>query len=172
MFENILEFTIGPINSALWTVVGAMVFNAVGRLLSKEHPLIVLDNLAKRIFAYMVFIIIGNRIDAMGIDDLFGWAGSTQYLVILGLAAKEIMEILTTIQERWNIQVPFILNKRLDQVQRGDTMPDSNYIDSDALERRIESLKRNMEKLKELNKLEKEAQELGADEFKNTTPTI
>ena len=65
-------------------------------------------NFGEKLFAYTVFIILGNSLDLMMVNDLTGWEGSSQLLVCLDLVRREGKALLHTLETRYGISVPFL----------------------------------------------------------------
>ena len=64
---------------------------------------------------YGAFLIIATRIDALAVDKVFGWQGSTQFLVCIYIIGRKAKEILIYIQSK-GIPIPGVLAKRIEQM--------------------------------------------------------
>lgn len=124
LLKTVLLFLFGAPHKVMYT---AMTFTGVNMILDffrrYEPPKTkkqVLKDFFKRLLAYIAFVVIGARLDSLMVDSLFGWEGSTQMLVCLYIAGREIRIILDYIRQQ-GIDVPLILEQRAGQMERTET---------------------------------------------------
>lgn len=108
----------------------------------------------EKIFAYTMFIILGNIIDAIAVNAMFEWEGSTQFLICLYIISKEAAVIKNYLTAKYHINIP-ILNERLGQIEQKTEDHDPNTLNA-----RIDTLRR------ELEDLEQQKQEIPVEEEK------
>ncbi len=157
---TIVNFCIGPIDVTMLSFAGIIIINTISKIIDTKTVKPILEESLKAAFAYLVFIMIANRMDAAGITAAMGWK-STQYLVVIGLAAREAIDLLKRISTKWGIAIPGILDNRLSKIESGEVEQSPDYIDPVVLDQRIQNLKNNMDKIKELRRLERELNDLG-----------
>jgi len=162
MLIEAIKFLIGPMSPTLTTAAcffgAACLANIIQDGVNKQIAL----KLFKKLFSYLIYLMVANRIDAMGLSLLFGWHGSTQLLVAAWIAVMEIKEIFAKVKVFGEIDIPPIIDQRLGQMQNGQVNPGYGYVDSNVLDEQIKNLKQNMEKMKELNKLQNEANQMNS----------
>lgn len=164
LLHKILDFALGDITSAplapaISTLAVILFFGTVVDVLNATDKKEALVKSLKKIFAYFIFLVVAHRIDVLAVDRLFDWKGSTEYLVILGLAVREGKPLLIRIGAWAGVLPPELLTKRLDQMEQGKVS--DSYIDSRELELKIQNLRENLDKLREYHRLKKEAEDLG-----------
>ncbi len=151
---KIITFIIGPITPTLITAIFFCLGASGARLVQQGFKKEVLSKIFKRILSYFFFLMIANRLDSMGVNTLFGWQGTTQLLVAVWIAVTEVREIITIIKQFGEIELPPIMEDRLNQMEQGKVNPNSGYIDQHSLDEQIKYLMENMEKLKQLSQLQ------------------
>lgn len=114
--SKVLLFLFGASHNAMYTALTFTGLNFILDFVRKYEPpkgkKDILKDFLKRLLAYAAFIIIATRIDSLAMDDLFGWNGSTQFLVCLYILSREIKLILNYIRGQ-GIEIPFILETRV-----------------------------------------------------------
>lgn len=159
--KTILVFLVGTPHQALYTAATFLALNFVLDFFRKFEPpkkkMVILKESFKRLLAYLAFIIIATRIDSLAIDELFGWEGSTQFLVCLYILAREIRVILDFIRQQ-GINVPTILDDRINHVANlgkdnegvGEAQPQaSTDITPENIDAKIQSLKEQLAAIEE-----------------------
>jgi hypothetical protein len=93
--------------------------------------------------AYTTFIILGNILDHLLINNLTGWSGPTQFMVCLHIVAKEMLAVKDFIVKRYGYDMPILTNRleHLERVTSGETEADLNT--------RIDTLRQELKKLEE-----------------------
>jgi hypothetical protein len=162
------DFLLGTLTTAFGTLFLLTIMNALLGILVAKNKKEAFALEWKRPVAYLLFYILAHRLDALLIDNLFGWKGSTKMLMILGLIGKDIRQILTRLGE-WSGQIaPGILISRITQMEKANV--NGEVVDGNALDQKIENLRKNLEKLKELNRLKQELSQIGSTEESPPTP--
>lgn len=145
--EKIMHFVIGKPHQTMGVAYLLVVLNiAVSYFRTKAFKTSFRDGMEK-MFAYTCFIIMANVLDMLAIDNLFGWEGSTQYMVCIYIVAREIRMISNYLTERYGISIP-ILDNRLSQMEQGQT--NANYMWQDPsvdLDSRISRLRNELDAL-------------------------
>lgn len=122
--KKALLFLFGPPHNVLYSAAAFVGVNLVLDFFRKYEPpkkfKQIMHEFLKRLLAYMAFLIIANRVDALGVGMMFGWEGSTQLPVSLYIMAREIRVIFTFIREQ-GIDIPGVLEQRTGQMERNET---------------------------------------------------
>lgn len=147
LLEKIMNFIIGKPHEVMgWAFLVVLVNIIVSSIRTKT----IIPNIKEGLetaFGYLAFIILANIIDRLAIDNLFGWTGSTQFMVCLFIVAREIRKIYSWLTERFGFTIP-ILDSRLSQMEQGETNPNMLWQDpSMDLDRRIEHLRNELDVL-------------------------
>lgn len=158
ILQKVLLFLFGAPHNVMYTAATFVGINFILDFFRKYEPpktkKTLLHDILKRLLAYMAFIIIATRVDALAVDALFGWEGSTQFLVCLYIVAREIRVILDYIRAQ-GIDIPLILDSRIGQMERSETqsggfeamnksvhtMPTSHETDPVIIDAKLKSLK-------------------------------
>jgi hypothetical protein len=127
LVEKALLFLFGVPHKALYTAALFVGINFVLDFFRKYEPpkkvKQIIHEFVKRLLAYMAFLIIAARVDALELAAIFGWEGSSQYLVSLWVAAREIKVIFDYIRQQ-GIEIPGVLEARVGQFgQHGSQDP-------------------------------------------------
>lgn len=146
LLQSILHFVVGPVHKVLNTLILVTVLNTGIDLFLKKGFKASVKNLGERLFAYTILIIVANRIDDLLVNDLFGWQGSTQFLVCLALVSRELKVITTYIYERFGIRTA-ILDRRLDDMAESRLDPSYRPPDNPTLDHQIERVQKDIEHL-------------------------
>lgn len=146
----VVTFLFGQLTNAFWTMIAFVGGNVVlGRFRKERLPWReYLSGEFKKLIIYLVFVMIANRIDELAVGPLYGWNGSTQLLVSLGLIAKELKTAFELFDEL-GVEVPFVLQKRTDQMYNGDNPNGSMHIDPHTIDAKINELQQKLDRLKE-----------------------
>lgn len=158
LFFLIGDISSAPLSAAMATLGSVMLMVFIYETLSTPNHKEGAAAVGKRLLAYLVFIIAAHRLDELAADAMFGWKGSTQYLICIGLSVTEGLPFLRRIAQWAKVAPPEVLVNRLSQMERGQVS--AEYIDGRELDLKIQNLKENMEKLKEYERLKREAQGL------------
>lgn len=161
ILKKMLLFLFGVPHSVMYTAATFVGVNFVLDFFRKHEPpkkvKELLHEFLKRLLAYMAFIIIAARVDALGVDALYGWEGSAQFLVCLYVMAREIRVILNYIQQQ-GIAIPGILDSRIGQMERDEpennndfyTMSMSAQVDPEDIDRKIQGIKSQLSEVERL----------------------
>lgn len=115
--SSVLLFVFGEFTKAFKTLLVFIPITTITlmfRSKKNQYPKILKESL-KKLIAYLMFIIIAVRIDDLAINALFGWEGTTQLLVCLGLIAKELRQMIINI-EKMGYKAPSVLTKRINEL--------------------------------------------------------
>ena len=145
-----IHFLIGPISPTLTTAMCFCLASCITRVVQQGFLGITLIKICKRILSYLMFLLIANRMDAMGLNMLLGWQGTTQLLVAAWIAITEVKNIFLAVKQFGEVDPPAIISERFSAVQIGL----AGHVDSHNLDEQIRNLKENMDKLKELVQLQ------------------
>lgn len=102
-------------------LAGAVIKRRQGEEPVRRLPVRPKSTFWEKVFAYTVFISLGNMMDLLMMDELTGWEGSSQFLVCLDIIRREAKSLMELLEKNYGIVMP-ILNSRLDaleQQQRG-----------------------------------------------------
>lgn len=143
----------------MYSAATAMCLNFILDFARKYEPpkakKVIFKEIIKRTLAYFSFVIIAVRIDELGIADLLDWTGSTQYIVCLYIAAREIRFILDYIRQQ-GITIPGVLDARVGNIQdktnaftSTDTDRSSESIRPENIDAKIYSIKQQLEAIEE-----------------------
>lgn len=101
---------------------------------------------AEKMFAYTIFIMLGNVVDKLAVNAVFEWEGSTQFLICLFIVSKEATVVKNYLALKYGIDIP-VLNERIEQLGRVGQRTRS--ADPDDLNSRISSLRRELGELEQ-----------------------
>jgi phage-related holin len=122
------HFLFGKSHEAMYTAATLIVLNTILDFFRKYEPpktkKDIFRSAVEKILAYMAFLILATRVDAMAVNALFGWEGSSQFLVCIYIVAREMRVILEYIRGR-GIEIPGFLDARIGQLERyGSNTPE------------------------------------------------
>ena len=146
--NNTVVFLIGPMSSTLTTAICFCLASSIARIVQQGLHRDTLVSISKRILSYFIFLLVANRMDAMGLNLLLGWKGNTQLLVAAWIAINELKNIFLLVKQFGEIEPPAIFSERLNQIQLGQISQPMSYVDSKSLDEQIKLLKANMDQLK------------------------
>ncbi|MDD3308078.1 MAG: hypothetical protein PHO29_13410, partial [Acetobacterium sp.] len=152
--NNTVSFLIGPMSPTLTTAVCFCLASSVARIVQQGLIWDTLTKISKRILSYFIFLLVANRMDAMGLNMLLGWQGNTQLLVAAWIAINELKNIFLLVKQFGEIEPPAIITERMDHLQMGQINKSAGYVDSESLDEQIKLLKANMDQLKALAQLQ------------------
>ncbi len=147
--KDTICFLIGPMSPTLTTAMCFCLASCIARIVQQGVSRDTLGKISKRILSYFIFLLVANRMDAMGLSLLFGWQGTTQLLVAAWIAVTEVKNIFLLVKQFGEVEAPAIISERLNQMN-----PGMGYVDSQSLDEQIQNLKASMDKLKELAQLQ------------------
>lgn len=161
LLTKVLLFLFGAPHKVMYTAATFTAVNLILDFFRKYEPpktkKEIFRDFLKRLLAYIAFIVIGTRVDGLAVDALFGWEGSTQFLVCLYIVAREIRVILDYIRQQ-GIDIPLILDNRIGQMERSETQggfaPMSMTqadVDPAQIDVKIQNLKAQIDALKKAN---------------------
>lgn len=138
MVKDIIYFVIGNITSVLLTLVLFMILNLVVNLITSKKKVKIIKVHGKKLIAYLIFIIIANRIDQLIANPVLQVDGSSQFLVTIALVVREGKCMLKTIEKKLGITVPELLVGKLDYVEQGiEQKYNTKEIDNDMIRLQI-----------------------------------
>ncbi|MDD3364966.1 MAG: hypothetical protein PHZ03_08305 [Syntrophomonas sp.] len=152
--KDTICFLIGPMSPTLTTAMCFCLASCIARIVQQGFSWDTLEKISKRILSYFIFLLVANRMDAMGLSMLLGWQGTTQLLVAAWIAVTEVKNIFILVKQFGEVETPTIISERLNQMQVGQIIPSMGCVDSQSLDEQIKNLKANMDKLKELAQLQ------------------
>lgn len=158
--HEVILFIIGPNSQTLCTAAVFFGLGSVFKIKKEGLNRLSIDQVIKNGMSYLAYLIIANRLDAMGVNNLFGFQGSSQLLVAVWIAIRELRVIMGDIRAIGGVEPPPIMSDRMDQMERGQVNPNSGYVDPQGLDEEILSLKNNLEKLKEVARLKSQIYEI------------
>lgn len=165
---KVLLFLFGASHNAMYTALTFTGLNIILDFVRKYEPpkgkKVILKDFLKRLLAYASFVIIATRIDSLAMNELFGWEGSTQFLVCLYIISREIKLILDYIRSQ-GIEIPFILETRVGQIrEHSQGKPDNTDEFStmsipappEAIDARIVTIKQQLADIERMRQNEKD----------------
>lgn len=160
---DVIHFALGdifsaPLGPAMATLGFIMLIALIYETFSSRNRKEGAAGVLRRVIAYLVFLIVAHRLDELAVDRMFDWKGSTQYIITLGLCVTEGLPLLRRIGQWADVTPPDVLTRRLSQMEQGNIS--AEYIDGRELDLKIQNLRENMEKLKEYERLKREAQNI------------
>ena len=149
---KIIDFIIGKPHKTMGMMYVLVLMNAIISMFQTKNVRVSLSESLEKAVAYTVFIILGNFLDNLVINELFNWAGSTQFLICLYLVAREIKMVKDYLSQRYGIEIP-ILNERLTHLESSQINPAiANWQDPNVkqtLDARIEQLRQELQELEQ-----------------------
>jgi len=139
--------------SCLTTAISFFLISSVIRLVQQGLNKKTFAIILKRGITYLAYLAVAARLDTMGINNLLGWTGSSQFLVAIWVAAIEIKDIFKYVRTLSDIGGPPIMDGRLEQMEQGQVNPKTGYIDPISIDEQIIGLKDNLDKLHKVAEL-------------------
>lgn len=149
---KVIDFVIGKPHKTMGMMYVLVLMNTIISMFQTKNVRVSLSESLEKAVAYTVFIILGNFLDNLMINELFNWTGSTQFLICLYLVAREIKMIKDYLSQRYGIEIP-ILNERLTHLENSQIDPAiANWQDPNVkqtLDARIEQLRQELQELEQ-----------------------
>jgi len=144
LLHEIFIFLFGKPHQAMYAAATLTAINGLLNVYEEYKK----DNLRKefieknvfQFLGYGVFLIIATRMDALAVDAVFGWEGSTQFLVCIYIIGRKIKEILFYMQSK-GIEIPGVLAKRIEQMSEEENIRLDSRLNE--LENRLNQFKAN-----------------------------
>lgn len=144
LLYEIFIFLFGKPHQAMYAATTMTAINAMLNIYEEYKK----DKLAKefieknvfQFLGYGVFLIIATRMDALAVDAVFGWEGSTQFLVCIYIIGKKIKEILFYMQSK-GLEIPGVLAKRIEQMSEEENIRLDSRLNE--LENRLNQFREN-----------------------------
>lgn len=85
-------------------------------------------NFMERLFAYTVFISLGNMFDLLMMNELIGFEGSSQLLACLDIIRREGKGVLRKLEKNYGLTMPLLAERfnALDGVYGAEPAPEEN----------------------------------------------
>ena len=148
---KVIDFIIGKPHKTMGMMYILVFMNMIISMFQTKNVRVSLSESFEKAVAYTVFIILGNFLDNLIINQLFNWTGSTQFLICLYLVAREIKMVKDYLSQRYGIDIP-ILNERLTHLENSQINPTTNWQDPNtkqSLDARIEQLRQELQELEQ-----------------------
>lgn len=148
---KMIDFVIGKPHKTMGMMYVLVIMNMIISMFQTKNVRVSLSESLEKAVAYTIFIILGNFLDNLVINELFNWTGSTQFLICLYLVAREMKMVKDYLSQRYGIEIP-ILNERIGQLENGQVNPTANWQDPNAkqsLDARIEALRQELKELEQ-----------------------
>lgn len=101
-------------------------------------------NFIEKLFAYTIFISLGNMLDMLMLNELTGWEGSSQFVVCLDIIRREGKTILESLEKNYGIGMP-ILTERFGSLERNRSEQDTQLpTPEETLDRQLQELREEL----------------------------
>ena len=152
----IITFLLGDIDRFLLTALALVGANfAISMILHKTSRKELVIYHFKKLLAYLLLVMVAVRLDELVINMVFDWKGSSHLLMCLYIIARELRPVLDGIG-KLGVPVPKFLDTRIRDMEEGNAKPRYDYGDPKMIDERIRYLQENMERIRELKRLEHE----------------
>jgi hypothetical protein len=145
----VAEFVLGKIHRTMGWVYLLLLTNLILSFAKTKKRDVLVTGGYEKATAYTAFIIMGNVLDQLLVNELIGWKGSTQFSVCLWLVSRELGLIRDYLNAKYKISIP-ILNERIGQLSTLGTKQDGEQpAEEPAVEvdQKIAQLKEELSKL-------------------------
>jgi hypothetical protein len=113
---KVFNFIIGKPHKVMGMAYLMIVVNMVVQKRTGSLKALLLDT-GEKLIAYTAFIIIANMIDNLAIDSLSGWKGSTQFMVCIWIAVRNIRLVYNYLSKKYDMDIP-IIGERLTMLEK------------------------------------------------------